>query len=207
MFHKFDPTGRTGGQQRQALSALQSFDQLGRLFHNGQIRAKVGVKDRIESQAPQRCDRGAGHVGARLQVKAFADGGADRGRDLDHHMLARIRQRLPDGFGGIFLQKRSHRADVDALAAVDAHRFGHGRGKRRRHHCVKATEQLAEVVHRLDLGADAHTAAAEDAFFGVANHRRRGGPEPRRLGEPVAQDPMGCCLRRPSNSRSRTPRL
>ena len=76
-----------------------------RFLHDGQVRAEVGVENRVKAQPAQRRDRPARFRRARLETETFADGSADRRRDLREDVLAGVGQCCPDFIGRVFPRK------------------------------------------------------------------------------------------------------
>ena len=69
---ELDPAGGAGGDHRQCAAFLDSLDELGALFHNGEVSAEVGVKYFVKAQHLERGDHLAGDVGADRHTEALA---------------------------------------------------------------------------------------------------------------------------------------
>ena len=139
----------------------------------------------MEAQPPQGRHHLAGHQRARRIAETLAQGGANGRGGLHHDVLAGAFQGRPDFFDLIALGDRPHGANGRALPALHA---GHarqvvaeGRADDRLETAV-LREQGADV---LDLGADAHAAAALDALARVAEQGGRRGIDP--LAGPLAR--------------------
>ena len=75
------------------------------------------------------------------------------------------------GPAAALFQKRGRGANVDALPALDADRIVHVGQVGRPDDRLEPAAVLAQVVDALDFRADPDAAAAEHAFFAVADHR------------------------------------
>jgi len=114
-----DPPRGTRGQHRERAIAVEPLDKLVGLLHDGQVGPEVGIEDGLEAQDSKAGDHPAGERGPGGRPKpspmaARIDGPSGRRR------ACQDRPRPPDLLRGGLLKKCGRRADVDALAALDA---------------------------------------------------------------------------------------
>ena len=167
-----DPAGRAGGDHRQHAAGLDALHELVGLFHDGQVRAEVGVEDLVEAQAPEGAGHLAGDGGAHRDAEFLAEGGADGGSGLHDDVLARIGQGRPNLRGVVLLMQGAHGAGRDALAAVDAGHVVELQAPGGLDGGLEAAHHRADDADLLHLLADGDAAAAQDALVVVADDGR-----------------------------------
>ena len=178
LLHERHPARTAGGHQwdfdrpvaREIL--VQALEQLGALLHDRKVSGEVGVENVVEAQPTQHCGHLARDAPA-FQSEILAEGYAHGGGGLHHDRLAGIGERLHHLPDVAVLRKGAGRTDGYALAAIDAvgrqDRIVEGRAEDR----SESPAYDRQGADGLDLVADRFTAAAEDALFHVAHHRRR----------------------------------
>ena len=171
-FGELDPAGRAAGEHRQNAAVGDAVHQFGRLFHNGQVGAERGVEHGVEPDFPQCGVEHAHHVGAERQVELFAERNRNGGRVLYHNVQVRVVQGGNDLLNIVLGGERAGRARGHALAAVDAAGDVHSFVERVADERFRAAADVVEAGDRLNVFADAHAAAAKDAFARVAHNRR-----------------------------------
>ena len=168
------PARRTGGYHRQRAAVLDAVNQLVGLFHDGEVRAEVGVEHLVKAQTPEGGGHLAGHGGAHRHAELLAQRRAHGRSGLHDHELLRIVQGVPYLGGVVLLGQSAAGANVNALAAVDAagsaQRVIPGGGD----NAVEAAMHHAYRADVLHLVADGDAAAAQYALGGVAYQRGRG---------------------------------
>ena len=172
MLAVFYPSGRAGGYHREHAAVLDSAEELVCLFDNREVCAEVGVKDLVEAETSECRDHLALNIGADVHSEALAESDADRRRGVNNDELLGIVDSLENLCGVVLLIYSAGRAVDNALAAGDA-RHGIERSLERRTDVgVKSAGICADNGDVLSLTC-CDAAAAEDAFFHVAHHRRR----------------------------------
>ena len=172
--HVVDPARRAGSDLREDTLVLDAEEELLRLFHDGEVSAEVGIEDAVEAQTMEGSDHLAGAVFfADLVAEFLSDGRADGRSGLDDDIFA-------GGHGHIdfvdlsLLRESAGRANLDALAALDARNFSEGTVRGRSDDGVEATLLETEDADALGFFAPFDAAAAEDALAGVADDARGG---------------------------------
>ena len=169
MLAVLDPSGRAGGEHGQGAAILDAVNQLGGLFHDGQVSSEVGIEDLVEAQALQGLSHLAGHAGADGHAEFLAQGHTDSGSGLHDHDLLRIVDGGPNLGGVVLLGQRAHGAGIDALAAVNAVGGVNGLAESGSNLGLEATLDSADRADLLHLTAGSQAAAAQDALVGIAD--------------------------------------
>jgi len=175
IFHEGDPAGRATGKHGQGdvflidQGALEAGEQLGALFHDGEIGGKVGVEDGIESHAAQRGGHLSGNQCAGLHAEAFAEGGADGGCGLDNDGEIGVVERGPHFVDLVTFGDGTDGADGGTLAALHAGDGVEPLPEGGADGGFKAAALREERGDPLDFGADGDAAAAGDALGAVAD--------------------------------------
>lgn len=158
-FRKVHPSGAAAGELGQGPILLRdASDQLAGLLHNGQISGKVSVQHIVGAQGPQQRHHFPLHKGARFPIELLPQSSPDSGGSADDHHLVGIGNGLPYCGGFVPLGDTVHRADIGALAAVDAYGLSPGLFQR----------VGSMYPHQIGTGLLAHPAA--DAFFFPAHN-------------------------------------
>jgi hypothetical protein len=174
MLHVVDPSWRAAGEHRKGYllaveeCLLQACEQLGTLFHDGQVGGEVRVEHGIEAEPPERGDHLSGHQGAGLVVELLTESAADRGRGLHDDMFLRVAESSPDLIDSGVLGDGSDRADRGALATLDAHDVAEVLRESRTDNGGESPSLRKEAADALDFVADGHAAPAHHALSGVA---------------------------------------
>lgn len=147
------PAGAAAGELGQRPVLLrQAADELAGLLHDGQVRGEVGVQHIVHTQGAKKGHHFALHKSAGLHAELLAQRRAHGGRGADHHDLFRVGHRLPHRRALVPLGDAVQRADIGALAAVDAD------GP------VPCLLQGVGAVHPHQVGAGRFAHAAADAL-------------------------------------------
>ncbi|OPZ70786.1 MAG: hypothetical protein BWY83_01472 [bacterium ADurb.Bin478] len=168
MLDVFHPPRAAGGEQRQHAFRVHPVQQFMRLFNDGQICAEIGIKHPIYAETAQRGRDLAGDDAAGLHAELFAQRHTHRRRDLSHHVLFGIVDRLPHSLLTALFTQCANGADHHTLAAEHAGDGVEAAVHGRRHGGLKSATHEIDGAYVLHLMADAHAAAAEDAFFRIA---------------------------------------
>ena len=164
MLEEIDPARAAAGQKREILAGFQPVDQLGALFHDGQVSREVGVKHLGKTETTQSRDHFAGGDGASRKVEFFAQGNADGRRGLNHDVLARVIDGAPDFVFVADFSQRADRASHDALAAERAAGLNQRLEILGRHGGIKAAVDAGQHADRLHDVARRLATAAHDAL-------------------------------------------
>ena len=175
MLAVLDPSGRAGGEHGQGAAVLDAVDQLGGLFHDGQVSSEVGIEDLVEAQALQGLSHLAGHAGADGHAELFAQSHADSGSGLHDHDLLRIVDGGPDLVGVVLFLQGADGAGVDALAAEDAVGLQDVLVEGGSDLGLEAALNRTDGADLLHLTAGSQAAAAQDALVGIAHDGGREG--------------------------------
>ncbi|MPM63509.1 hypothetical protein SDC9_110389 [bioreactor metagenome] len=103
MFAVLDPAGAAGGDHGEHAAVLNALQELGALFHDGQIRGKVHIEYPVRAQTAQGRGQLAGGAGADGHAEFLANGHTHGGGGLEYHKFAGIAQSGPNSGGGILL--------------------------------------------------------------------------------------------------------
>jgi hypothetical protein len=168
LLDELDPTRRAAGHHRQRAAALDALHELAALFHDREVGGEARVEDVVDAEATQGGDEHAVDVLAGADAELFGQRDRDRGCVLRDDGLVRVEQRVGDAVEVAAFAQCAGRADHDALPAVDA-----GRDVEALLECgadgrLGAAADEVDRADALDLFADPHAAAAEDALLGVA---------------------------------------
>ena len=178
VLEELDPARRAARELRQGdrlvffdERLVETQDELGAFFDDGEVGREVGVEHAVEAGPPQGSVHLKGHAGARLEAEALAHRRARRRSGLDDDVLAGIVDGRPDGVGLVFGVERRGRAAVDALPAVDADDLAERTVAEGRDLGRVAAADRFEHAHLLQVDAGAHAAPAADALVHVAHDR------------------------------------
>ncbi len=172
-FAELNPSGRAAGNHRENPAVVHAVEQLGGFLHDGKVSAEVGIEHLLEAKATQSGGKLAGAGRSHRHSEFLAEGGADGGSGLNDNVLGLILKQLPYIVRGILLAKRSDRANVDALTAVDAGSFVKLHVPSGSDGALEATVASADNANLLDVIADGYAAAAKDALVVIADDGRR----------------------------------
>ena len=164
-----DPAGAAAGQDGQVLAALDTLDDLGAFFHDGQVSGEVGVEDLVEAQGTESCDHLAGDRHAGLKTEFLADSHADGGSGLNDDGLGGIVDGSPDFFHIADTGDGTDGADVDALSAEGAVGFSQGDHAGSADLGGESAAVAGECADGLNFVADGLAAAAHDALGKVTH--------------------------------------
>ena len=174
LLHVIDPSGATGGDQRNIAALGKAGDELGALFHDRKVGGKVGIKDRLEAQAAKgRIDLlGDDRTGFKPELFTKSD---TNGRcNLNYRMDIRITQAIPHLDSIVALVDGANRTVGRTLATLDTGAVS------QRDICsggnaplLATTQELAcpDILHVL---ADLDAAATANALVGVEGDGRIG---------------------------------
>ena len=165
---ELDPAGGAGGDHREDAAVLHALDELGTLFHNGEVSAEVGVEDLIKAQHMQRGGHLAGDERADRHAEAFAESGADRRRGVNDNVLGRIGQSREDLGGVVLFYQSAGGADNGALTAADAGNVAQLLVKGAADLSIKAAVVGADNADVLFF-TSGHAAAAKDTLVVIAD--------------------------------------
>ena len=173
MLHVLDPAGAAGGEHRQLRAGLDLFEELGRLFQDGEVGGKVRVIHHIDAETAQRGDELAGdrRVGGHPEFLGYA--GADRRGVLHHDALALVVNHIPHLRDLAVDRDRARRAHGGALAAANAVGLRQHLAEARRDEGALAAVGEVNRADVLHLGAHAHAQTAQNALGRIARDARR----------------------------------
>ena len=168
VFEELDPAGAAAGEDREILVLLHAFDQLGALFHDGEVGGEVGVEDLVRAEHLQGGDHLAGADGAGFHAEGLADGDTDGRSGLEDYGLGLVVECAPDVVLVVDLGEGADGARLDALAAEDALGIGELLEAGGSDDGVESAADAGEDADGLDVVAGVFAAAAHDAFVKVA---------------------------------------
>ena len=173
-FHKTHPGRAARGEHGPSLllRIRQSGQQFASLFHDGQIRGKIRVKNIVEADLLQRGHHPSfgSHMGRKAQ--RLTPGGPDRRCDLYDRNDLRICQNFENFPCIVPFPKRPRRTMRNALSADAAVRFLYGSVAGYIHRGSGTGILYVPDVKRLHLIADLHAAHAFDAFPKIPDQRK-----------------------------------
>ena len=140
-----------------------------RLFHNGQVCGKVGIKHLVKAESAQCRSHFPLNICTDRHTECLAERRADRRCGMHNHELIGVIDRFQNLVGIVFFNDCARRAVYDALSAGDARHIGKVFFKCRTDVRVKAARIGADDRNALRV-ACGDTAAAKDTFVVVANH-------------------------------------
>ena len=104
-----------------ALGGLaQALEQLGALFHNGEVGREIGIEHVLKANAAQRASQALNGSLLARYAELLAPGAAHGRRNLHQHDLVGIGESIEHGLGIVALAQCARRAMRYALAARDA---------------------------------------------------------------------------------------
>jgi len=165
------PTGRAGGDHRKNAAVFHSVKKFGAFFHNGKVRAKIGIVNFFKAKAAKRGNHFAGYGCADGHSEFFAKCGTHRRSGLDDYVAAKSHCFI-DFFNFGFKHKSACGAYGNALSAKDAGRFIERSVSGRTYDCVEAAVFITEHAVAVGIFASCNTASAKNAFAGIANYGR-----------------------------------
>ena len=165
---ELNPPWRARGNHRQYAAILYAIQEFGRLFHDGEVSAEVGIKYLVKAEAAQGGNHLAFYIRTNRHSKAFAQSRTNGGSGLYHNILFRVIDRRKNFIALIALGKSTCRATHNALAAGNAGHFVQGTFKHAADVRIKAAAVRADDSHML-VGTSGNTPAAEDTFSIVAD--------------------------------------
>ena len=173
-FQQINP-GRTAGRKhRQTFRTLcKAFDKLGSLFNNRQVGAEIGVKNLFETHAAQNGIGFAGQILAEIVTELFADGHANRRRNLHNGIQVFVIEHVPYFFGFVIFDNRAGRTMRRTLAAFDAGAVRQINAACGGNPGGQTAVQIAQSPNVLLILADLDATAADNAL-GRVQHNRLG---------------------------------
>ena len=121
---ELDPRRRTAGDHGKSAAVLQPVEELRPLFHYGEIRAEIDVKDVGEAHSAQSRHHLAFDIGTDGIAELLAESHAYGRRDADHNVFGRIGKRGEHVVYLLTLRERADGTHGDALSAAHAGNFG-----------------------------------------------------------------------------------
>ena len=143
------------------------------LFHDGQVRAEIGIEYFVESDPSKRCRHLAFHVCSHRIAELFSERRSDCRSGLYDHMLRLVRDRLKDIVDVALLIERSCRTCRDTLTASHTAGISQPHLERGSDKGSESSVVRSDDAHALHLLAHCGAAAAEDTFIVVAHHMYR----------------------------------
>ena len=171
--HKTHPARAAGSKHRELVLFRMGnlLDKLGALFHNGQVRAEVGIKYVIHSCSAQRGSQSLHGCEFRVQAEGLSPCGTDGRCNLYNRDLLRILDGLDHPIHIIALTKGADRTVGNTLAAECA--LGILQTVHAGDIDSDAGTGIDHIPHvcGLDLVADLDTAHALDALVIITDQR------------------------------------
>ena len=169
-----DPARRAGSDHREFAAVLNTAQQLGAFFHNGQVSSKVGVINLVEAQTLQRGHHFTGNRSTDGHTELFAQRSTDSRSGLHHNMLTSLESCVNLADLGL-LHQSAGGANTDTLAALDAGRVQERAVLSRSNNGVETTILESKDTHILTVGilAASNTATAQNALGSVTDDSGR----------------------------------
>lgn len=111
------------GQPRLSFAlggGAQAPEQLGALLHNGEVGREIGIEHVFKARATQHASQALDGSLLARNAEFLAPSATHGRRDLHHHDLVGIGERVKHGLGIVALAQCARRAMRNALAARDA---------------------------------------------------------------------------------------
>ena len=153
---------------------LDALEQLGALFHDGEVGREIGIEYVVEAHHAQDTRQALDRRVLVREAQALAPGGAHCGRHLHKTDLIGVAQGVEDALGVVTGAQGAGRTMGDALAAQGAVGLGQLLAAGDVHHGVARAAREVPHTRRLDLLANLDAAQALDALVVVANEREGG---------------------------------
>ena len=169
VFAELDPTGRAGSDHGQFAAVLETVNQFMGFFHNGQVGGKVHVVYTVKAKTFCSGNQFAFCVGAGSVVKAFTDGGANRGSHADHNVFFGIVQGIEYLIGIVSFSESANGTSNDTLTAVDALCIAELYTVFTANNGVEATVLHTDGTNALYFITGSHATTAKNALVGVTD--------------------------------------
>ena len=170
-----DPAGAAAGQDGQVLAALDALNDLGALFHDGEVSGEVGIKDLVKAQSAESGNHLAGDRSTGLKAEFLTHSHADGGSSLHDNSLGGVVDGGPDFFHIADTGDGTHGADVDTLSAEGTVGFSQGDHAGGTDLGGKSAAVTGQGADGLNFVTDGLAAAAHDALGKVAHDGFAGG--------------------------------
>ena len=165
------PAGGAGSDHRKSSAVFHSVEKFGSFFHNGKVRAEVGVVNFFETESSESGNHFSGDGGTDGHSEFFAESCADCRSGLYDYVAAESHCFI-DFFDFGFKHKSAGGANGNALAAKDAGRFIERSVSCRADDCVESAVFKTENAVSVCVFASCDTASAKNAFAGIADDGR-----------------------------------
>ena len=150
-----------------------AMQQLGALFHNGEVGREIGIEDIARTHGVQEGAEALDRCLLTGKTQLLSPGGAHGRSDLEHDDFVRICHGVKDALGVIALTKSAHGTMGDALAARSAIDLGDGLAAAHVHRSMRGTIGKIPDPKPLNLLAHLDATEATDALLVIANKRER----------------------------------
>ena len=150
--------------------------QLGTLFHNGEVSREIGIEDIARTHGMQEGAEALDRCLLTGKTQLLSPGGAHGRSDLEHDDFVRVCHGVKDALGVVALTKSAHGTMGDALAARSAIDLGDGLAAAHVHRSMRGAIGKIPDPKPLNLLTHLDAAKAADALLVIANKRERAIP-------------------------------
>ena len=147
---------------------VEATQDLGTLFHDGEVGSEVGVEHVVKAEVTQRGSQLAGNDGAGLHAELLAQSNAHGGCGLSDNHLVGVGEVVHELVGIVMLGEGTGGTYGDALAAVGTVGVHEHLVEGGSDGGVETTTDSAQHADRLHVVADALATAAVNALLHVA---------------------------------------